>query len=320
MLMIINEVHWTTIDNDLPQWINFEKIPESTIIRESTELSDETEGGITLFSDGNIRNGGDFQVRTILVTPESDFGGNEKVFLVEQGVFILKNAKIASALGAINAKRIGQENLEFGPPDNRQCIEMNTPAGLQQLCRAAKAWTRPGIEKEFLVQIGFPGPQDPEPQFPGTPIFYPGGVSIWAVLRDICDGFDYRDRGQFGTTTPVDIENGPFARMPRIMRTRADLADVGEFHDLERDEAGNPKVYLHAYRHKDCENNEGYNDPMWDTPDIGPTASCECPACGDSISSHHSKWIGSMRPELYKLWQDLPKREQSDAAPEPEFQ
>ena len=321
MLLITNQVIWSTLDSDLPQWINFEKIPESTIIEESTVLSNEIKGGITLFSDGNIKANGDFQVKTILITSESDFGGNENVFQIEQGMFILKNAEIASALDMINAKRVGQDQLEFGLPDNRQCIEMNTVPGLQQLCRAAKAWARPEIEKKFLVQIGFPKLQDPDPQFPGTPILYEVGASIWGILRGLCDGFDHRDRPGFDygvTRIPIDIENGPFARMPRILRTRADLADVGEFRHLEQDKAGNPKVYLHNFRHEDCAGDKGYSDPAWNAPGINRTMSCPCMTCGHSVLSHSSQWIGPMLPELYSLWLNLPESRQSDITPEPD--
>ena len=297
---------------DLDEMIN-DKYAEETLLVKDMELDKD-------------RN---FTAEAIRVLSESMDGGHHRVFLIEKGSLFIPAKEFDEALESADLKCSGNDLLDCRSSEFRR-IAIDSEQGLSLLCIAANEYF--GIETIYstVVQIGLPVPDDSSRHhvFDKPPIFYPAETSLWAILRNLYPDFDdtpeenpkeaisynYDYRGSFTTS--------PFEGLSREIRTRADLVNIHGFSRLERDTAGNPKVYEHEYEHADCdevpENLDKYDAPAWSV-----LSSCEtgnpdaCPECGHEIYPRESRWIGPKEEELIAMWKSFPALEESEPGPEP---
>ena len=298
---------------DLDKMIN-DKYAEETLLVKDMELDKDR----------------DFTAEAIHVRSESMDGGHHRVFLIERGTLFIEAEKLDDVLNFSNCECDGDDLIDSWSPEETRRFSINSERGLHSLCIAANGYS--GIETSYstLVQIGLPGPDDTDEHFyDDKPVFYPADTSLWAILRNICRDFndtpeknpkeaisydDYRRREMFSTS--------PFEGMSRDIRTRADLVNIYGFSQLERDAAGNPKVYEHEYEHVNCdevpEDLDKYDAPVWSV-----LSTCEagipdaCPECGHEISPRESRWIGPKEEELIAMWKSFPALEESEPGPEP---
>ena len=77
------------------------------------------------------------------------------------------------------------------------------------------------------------------------------------------------------------------------LRTRADLADLPGWDNLEVDSSGNPCVWRNLY-----ENGRAYWVSYW---------SCQCE--DDGVSPYHSEWVGPEDPVQQEVWDLLPEKD-----------
>ena len=284
-----------------------------------------------LVSNMELSKNRDFNAEAILVRSEfmEDSDGHDKVFLIEKGSLFIPAKEFDEALESADLKCSGNDLLDCRSSEFRR-IAMDSKQGLSLLCIAANEYF--GIETIYstVVQIGLPVPDDSSKHhvFDKTPIFYPAETSLWAILRNLYPDFNdtpeenpkeaisynYDCRGSFTTS--------PFEGLSREIRTRADLVNIHGFSRLERDTAGNPKVYKHEYEHADCdeapENLDKYDAPAWSVLSACETGNPEaCPECGHEISPRESGWIGPKEEELIAMWKNFPALEESEPGPEP---
>jgi len=280
--------------------------------------------GTTFVSDMQLEDGEDFRAQGIEVTPESHVGGSDSVFLIRSGELFVAGKNIPAALEVVGARLEGRNIVRPDHHGGEERIRMDSPEGLLELAQAANGYTCFDDHDAPLVRIGMPSRYDPEPRFDGEMTLFTEDTSIWAILREMCDGFDLAPEDNPRKAVALDAYAGPFSYMPRKLETRADLANVGGFRDLERDEQGNPKVYLNRYRHEQCPEAKVDEDSGWqDWPEWESTATCgqaeECPECGEEVMPYETIWIGPSEVELQDLWEELPEKEAVEETPEPGF-
>ncbi|MCE6958761.1 hypothetical protein LAZ40_06830 [Cereibacter sphaeroides] len=252
---------------------------------------------------------GDFRAEGVQTVPERQVGGSDDVFLLRQGTIFLARRNFASALEAVGATLEGDRIRRPGQDGEDQVFPLQSVEGLRELCHAAFAYG--GIEDPeiaSLVRIGFPDPAEPSPKFDGEITVYPEKTSLWAVMRLELDGFDHAPEAEPKAALPYDTEDGPYAGLPREIRTRADLMRIGAFRDLGSDSCGNPIVWKNHYEHRDCDGYSEHEDdppaPTW-TSDWSCQCDDACPECSVSISPGESVWLGPKERDLIALWESL---------------
>lgn len=269
--------------------------------------------GTYLVRGREIDSRGDFRAECITVTPESDVGGDDRVFLLRQGDLFLSRKNMGSALEVIGAK-LDRDRIEM--PDHHgkvASIPLRSPEGQQVLADAARAYS--GIdclEVESLVRVGLPTRYDQSPKFRGEITVFSEASDFWAILRHQLDGVDAIEGVEIGAAEMIDTEEGPYAGLPREIRDRADLLAMPVFSQLGADDEGNPEVWLMKYRHEDC--------PSGDAPEWEMTHSCgcadDCPGCEAEIEPYSTEWIGPDQPDLIALWESLEDHNAKTRAPE----
>ena len=260
---------------------------------------------------------GDFMTEVIEIIPESDIGGSENIFRIIQGSMYLSAECIESAM-RVTGLIYKDRHIYDGRYDSHDSLiyPADSQDGLIKLCHANYAYH--GIENDAIsyVRIGLPTRSDQEPKFDmqdDSLTVYPQGTSLWAVLRQECIGFQDCPEENPQKAVPYDLSDGPFANMPEIVQTRADLANMGGFAQLAHDENGNPKVWMNTYTADCC---EAGSEDMKETA-TGEDTEIECQDCGVFMAPVSSVWIGPKEPELQELWQKLEdSAEAIDSKPE----
>lgn len=266
--------------------------------------------GTTLVRDLEF-DGKSFSGEAIEVIPESQVGGSEEVFLIRQGDLFLSEENFSSALQTVGAKLEDGFILRPDHAGDVSQISLRSPEGLLEMANAANAYT--SIENGgpgFLVRTGLPTVFDPEARFDGDPVIYRNGTSLWAILRRDADGFQDTPEENPVDAVPFCADTGPFSNMPRTVETRKDLAEIGGFQKLERDEHGNPKPYLNSY---------SSNGNEWDEASTEVGVETECPSTGMLVQPHKNRWIGPAEIELISMWNELQNYEEAEYSVEPEF-
>lgn len=199
--------------------------------------------GTTMVRDLELDDSGDFSATAIEVTPESHVGGCEDVFLIRSGELFVSQKNLNSALKAVGARLEGEMILRPGQNGLDERFHLRSEEGLLELAQAANAYS--GVEDHDapLVRLEVPSRYDPDPRFDGDLYLFSRETSLWAVIRNICDGFDYQPEDDPKKAVLLNTWDSPFQNMPRSVDTRADLAQIRAFRELERDENGNPIVY-----------------------------------------------------------------------------
>ena len=248
------------------------------------------ECGTTVVKNPRIRENGDFHVNAIHIQPERHVGGNDRVFMISDGEFVLARQDFESALEGSGSRIEGKNIILLEPTGDTKCVALDSRKGLLEFCEAANNHcalvdrdspdrTSYFAGERVLVQIGLPQHDDPDPEFRAfdTTRFYPNDTSLWAILRDLCAKFNDRPEENPRTAVPLDTSvTGPFHGLTRDMRVRRDLCVIQGFQDLEKDKYGGPAVH-----------------------------------------AEDGTWIGPKEPELVALWQDFPD-ENPDYDPEHE--
>jgi len=276
--------------------------------------------GATCVTDMSIEDG-DFTARAVEIIPETHVGGSDRIFLIKSGEMFLSQKNFSSALATVGATL--SDGYLFR--DGIEKIALNSEEGLVELANAANAYG--GIEDHDapLAGIGLPRNYDADPRFDGELTLFPSTTTLWSVLRAWVDGFDYTPEEDPHDAIALDTWTGPYAGMPRSISTRADLAQIGGFRDLDRDEFGNPKVFLNTYLHEGCEAAqapEGGGGDV-DIPEWTKSSTCaeedDCYECGSDVEPESSAWVGPSEMDLVALWQSLPDCEVVESTPEPDF-
>ena len=272
------------------------------------------ESGTFLVRHTEIDPRGDFRAECITVTPESDVGGDDRVFLLRQGQMFLSRKDIGSALGTIGATLVGDRIDMPGHHGEIVSTPLHSPDGEWILADAAHAYAGIDLlECDALVRVGLPGPYDPSPKFSGEIVVFTGASDFWAILRHQLDGVEAVEGVEIGAAEMIDTWDGPFRDLPRVIQDRADLGLMPAFASLGLDDAGNPKVWKMKYRHQDC--------PSGDTPEWEMTHSCSCddacPDCAARVEPLTKIWVGPSEAALKDLWARLDDRVES--AKEHEF-
>lgn len=271
------------------------------------------ECGAFLVCDAETDPSGDFRARCITVTPESDVGGDDRVFLLRQGDLFLSRKDMGSALEVVGAT-LNRDRIEM--PDHHgkvASIPLRSPEGEQVLADAARAYSGiDDLDAESLVRIGLPTPYDQSPKFPGEISVFTATSDFWAILRHCLDGVDEIEGVEIGAAKMIDTEEGPYAGLPREIRDRADLLAMPVFSQLGADDEGNPEVWLMKYRHEDCASGDA---PEWEM-----THSCgcgdDCPGCEAEIEPYETEWIGPSEQALKDLWESLEDRSEKTRNPD----
>jgi hypothetical protein len=278
--------------------------------------------GTTVVTDMELDDG-DFTARAVEIIPETHVGGSDRVFLIKSGEMFLSAKNIASALETVGARL--SEGVIYR--DNSDAVPLDSEQGLLELANAANAFG--GIEDHDapLAGIGLPRNYDGDPKFDGEMTLFTSTTTLWSVLRAWVDGFDYAPEDDPVEAVELDTWTGPYAGMPRNVSTRADLAQIEGFKHLERDEHGNPKVFLNTYVHEGCDEAQALEGGGGDTdiPEWTKRSTCEeegdCYECGEDIDPISTVWIGPDEADLKELWQSLPDCEENEVedTPEPGF-
>ena len=122
---------------------------------------------------------GDFSAEAVVVTSETHVGGDECRFLIRQGDVFLSAENMKDALAVVGET---PESVRDMPEGDR----------LVRVADAALAFG--GIDHvsaEILVQIGPDEPYDQPRKFPGEIMIYDTGSSLWQIMRENLDGFDF---------------------------------------------------------------------------------------------------------------------------------
>ena len=168
------------------QWVDITNFDFSRPM--SVALDNATpELGMTITGNPRIESG-KFKANLIKVVPESRFGGSSNIFAIYQDHCTLL-----------------EEYTEASQYDLRVRHGRGGPLSLAAMKACDDDWTMGRV----LVQVG------PEPEnhsrshFRGDPIVYPEGTSLWAVLRNVCEGFNDRPEKSPQDARPCHSRNQP---------------------------------------------------------------------------------------------------------------
>jgi hypothetical protein len=259
---------------------------------------------------------GNFMADSIVVIPESDVGGSDRVFDIGAGDLFLGCEKFASALATVGARLDGSVIIRPGLEGREDRIEPGTREYLDELAYAANAYCGPEYDYSTLVGIGIPTPYDQSSKFDGEVELFAEGTSLWSIIKTVTDGFDYKVDGEdIQSARPLDLLEGPYAGTPRDITSMKDLVKIKAFADCGKDEQGNPLVWQHEYVIPDGE--EGtelvlsaheQDSYMFEGEEILPKA---------------TKWVGPKQEDLCEAWErlyvDTRQPELSDDDPYPDM-
>lgn len=199
--------------------------------------------GAFMVRDARIENGA-FHADTVVVIPETDVGGSDRVFDIGSGSLFLARENWASALETSGSRLEGDVILRPGLNGQEDRLEPGTQEYLDELSYATRSYCGPEYEYSTLTGIGIPTHWDATSKFPGEVVLYPDGTSLWSIMKSVTDGFDYKVNGQeIESGKPLDLDDGPYAGTPRDINSMADVAKIKGFKDLGLDAQGMPKVW-----------------------------------------------------------------------------
>lgn len=279
------------------------------------------ECGTTVVKDLALDHG-DFSARGVQITPESDVGGSDHVFLIAEGELFLSEKNFQSALDIIGYQI--KDDILFDAHNNS--FKVDSDEGLLTLAHAAQANSGIEGEHQMLISIGLPSQYDQDPKFDADITFFDAKTTLWSALRCKLDLFDYAPEENPQTSIEINTSVGPYQGMPRHLNTRADLSQIKAFQFLDCDQYGNPKTYLNTYLHASCEDalvSEGHGGDR-DIPEWTELSTCEedsdCFECHTAVSPTSASWIGPKEADLIDLWKTLPACDVAqDNTPEPDF-
>ena len=247
----------------------------------------------------NMRIEGDsFVAEAIKITPETDVGGSDRIFDIGQGNLFLDRKDLASALKAIGRDLSGTVIVAPDHNGGDYEIQPGTDEYLAEIAYAVMAYCGPEYESSTLVGLGIPVVYDQDSKFPGEPLLFPQGTSLWDVVKSVCDGVEVIENGTDKITPksvqPYDDTDSPYAGTPREIRNMKDLVKIKAFADLEKDANGAPCVWQHEYR----------------TPDgvevqVSPFEDCDLELEGETYLSSNTKWIGPKQEDLIEAWESV---------------
>lgn len=150
--------------------------------------------GTLLMREGSaeIASNGDFSAEVVEVIPETHNGGRDRVFRLCQGDVFLSAEWMLAALESVGARLEGDALVVPGPEGQDVTVAAGTPGAEAIMVMAGYGFA--GIDGEdvsCVVSIGLPGHMDPDPVFGSPERYYPERTSLWAVMRDVFDGFDH---------------------------------------------------------------------------------------------------------------------------------
>lgn len=148
------------------------------------------EQGTVLMRNAEIINGA-FEAEIVESICETAIGGDETRFLLRSGALYLDDRNMASALQTIGAKIDGRKITLEGGSD----VDMASDEGLITLFHAAQGSSNMDVDCELLVKIGKAQAYDQDVKFDterhGEFLQVRAGTSLWSVMRNRLDGFDY---------------------------------------------------------------------------------------------------------------------------------
>jgi hypothetical protein len=147
--------------------------------------------GTTLIKDVTLEENGDFRCSGITITPESNVGGTDKVFLIHAGDLFLSKKNMNSAFETVGARLEGDMILTPTFDMDVSQTPLGSKQGMLDLANAANAFgSVEPTDYDVLVQIGQLDEYDADPKFTGEVIIYAEGTEMWAILRDIVHHFN----------------------------------------------------------------------------------------------------------------------------------
>lgn len=239
--------------------------------------------------------GDEFHADVIQIIPETDVGGSDRVFDISAGLLFLARKDWPAALRTVGAKIEGDHLIR---DDGKTRIDVKNEDFLIELFFAARAHFGAEVEYSTIVGRGVPMPYDQEGKFEGEVVLFPDGTSLWSIVKSVTDGFDYVVDGQAVEAAKAhDMEEGPYAGMPRNIRKMADLGKIKSFAEHGVDEQGNPKVWKHAFTIPDDN-----QDPeiVYSAHEI-ETYLFE----GEELTPSNTTWVGPEQEDLCELWESL---------------
>ena len=252
--------------------------------------------GACMVRDLRIENDA-FLCDVILVIPETDVGGSDRIFDISAGSMYLARDKWGDALKACGSRIDKDGNILTGVTGHEERIAPGSESYLAALCYATSAYCGPEYESSTLVGIGIPTPFDGPPKFNGEVILYPQGTSLWSIMKSVTDGFDYEVDGvPVEEATALDLWDGPYTGTPRSIGKMSDLTKIKAFRDLGVDEQGNPKVWRHEYVL-----------PDWTVREVEFSAHEDHSLFYEGKEYHPADtvWVGPEEEDLCELWESL---------------
>jgi hypothetical protein len=267
--------------------------------------------GTSLVRDMKVE-GDTFTAEVIKIIPETDVGGSDRIFDIGQGNLYLDRDDFASALKAIGREMRGSVIVAQDHNGDEYEIRPGTDEYLTELAHAVMAYSGPEYESSTLVGLGIPSVYDQEAKFPGDPLLFPQGASLWDVVKSVCDGVEVIENGTDLITPnslqPYDDIDSPYAGTPREIHTMSDLMKIRAFAQLGADKDGNPLVWRHQYRTPDGvqEQVSAYED-------------CDLELEGETCLASNTSWIGPKEEDLIEAWESVSPNVEPDQSPEPGF-
>lgn len=259
--------------------------------------------------------GDEFRAEIINIIPETDVDGSDRIFDIGSGELFLARKHWQSALETAGSRLEGETIVRPGLDGREDRMEPGSEEFLFELCYATRAYCGPEYEHSTLVGIGIPTTYDAGEKLKGEVVLFPGGTSLWSIVKSVTDGFDYKIDGQdVVSAKALDLFDGPYAGTPREIRGMADVAMIKAFKDLGLDDQGNPKVWKLEFTIPDDN----------DAPEVVYSAH-ELETYnheGEELVPSKITWVGPKEEDLCEAWESVyfdnrqPKPSVDDAVPE----
>lgn len=251
-----------------------------------------------------------FSADLVQVIPETQVGGSDRIFDINQGNFHLWERDFSSALATI-----GRKLNEAGDiiDNDENTLAKGSQKWLLELAYATQAFCGGEFETSTLVGISIPTRVDGEEKFEGEVTLFPAGTSLWAIMRRTCDGFDFLspDEEEPTLAEALDTDGGDYDGTPREIRTMADLMKIAGFARLGADEDGQPKVWRHGVSLPDGRRvfiksaHQDFSYIMDEDEMHEQSLTIGKPVTDPEILPSATTWIGPMQDDLVSAWEDF---------------
>lgn len=251
-----------------------------------------------------------FEADVVVITPDKNQGGSDRVFDVAFGRQFLARREFASAMKALGNTFNAKGDILRDDGDNGK-IKRGSKEYLLELAYATQSHCGFEPEGSTLVGVGLPRRYDQDVLLGQPEVLYPVGSSLWAIAHQVCDGFDYTPADTvIEPVEPLDLVDGPYANCPQNIRSMADVMQIKAYADLGADADGQPKVWEHSIRMPDGRREtvlSAHQDFILklDDDDVAEFEKSGCTVEETSIYPASTRWIGPEQEDLQGVWEDF---------------